>query len=252
MSDASDARPAVSDALYAAILADPDDLGLRLRYADAVEPTDPDHAELIRLQIEPVNAPRLIRLERRVGPRIAAPVAGFVAAWRVNLGFVDSVTMSGSAFVEHGERVLSRAPVRHLVLTDVAGHLPAIAASGLLDRLVGLDLGHNPIGDDGLSVLLGAAALPRLRWLGLAGCGIGPVGAERLAATSALPNLRYVDFRDNLVAVTAFPVGEDIDGSPVHVELPEFGRSLVDRYGPLPWLSLDWGERWLGVGYDEV
>ncbi|WP_353850549.1 hypothetical protein [Solwaraspora sp. WMMA2056] len=227
-------------------------MDLRLRYADAIEPTDPDHAELIRLQIEPVNAPRLIRLERRVGPRIAAPIADLVTAWRVRFGFVDSVTMTANAFLDHGDRVWSQTPVRHLVLTDVAGHLPAIVASGLLDRLVGLDLGHNPIGDDGLSILIGAAALPRLRWLGLAGCGIGPVGAERLAATKALPNLRYVDFRDNLVMVSAFPVGEDIDGSPVHVELPEFGRSLVERFGPLPWLSLDWGKHWLGVGYDEV
>jgi uncharacterized protein (TIGR02996 family) len=33
--------------LYDAILADPDNVDLRLQYADAVSDTDPDHAELI-------------------------------------------------------------------------------------------------------------------------------------------------------------------------------------------------------------
>jgi uncharacterized protein (TIGR02996 family) len=236
--------------LYEAILADPDNVDLRLRYADAVAPQDSDHAELIRLDVEkerlgrqalhapPEQAKRRRQLSRAIGPRIAAGVAPLVYGWQLRRGFPELVEMSAADFLDHGAEVFRRAPVRHLALTGVAGHLDALIASPLLGRLSSLELSDNPLGDDGVETLLRSPHLGNIRLLGLSRTGVGPRGAEALAATSALPQLRYVNFVGNPVEVAARPAGEDaIDGRVLDVEYPEFGRLLMDRYGKLPWLT---------------
>ncbi|MEV4715268.1 hypothetical protein [Micromonospora sp. NPDC049374] len=226
--------------LYAAILADPDDLDLRRRYADAIETVDPEHAELIRLDLDGGSTPRRLLLGRRVGPRLARPVAHLVDAWRLRRGFVESVTMRADALLDHGVEVWRAAPIRHLVLTDVAGHAADIADSPLLGSLVGLDLGGNPIGDAGVRHLAGSGRLGRLRWLGLSRCDVGAEGAEALAASRNLPRLRYVQFDRNRVEILPYGIGQDIDGRPIGVEVPALGQRLIDRYGPLPWLDVRW------------
>ncbi|WP_369122535.1 hypothetical protein [Micromonospora craterilacus] len=239
--------------IYAAVLAAPDDLELRRRYADAIEATDPEHAQLIRLDLTGARPTRDdVRLYRRVTPRLAAPVAHLLVDWKVRNGLVESVTMTGRAFVDHGDEVSAHLPVRHLVLVEAAGLMPEVAGVASLSRLVALDLRNNPVGDDGLAALVGSPYLGRLRWLGLAHCGIGPAGAEALAASRNLPALRYVDLRRNPVEVTAEGIGQDIDGKPMWVEMPALGQELIARYGPLSWLDVQWGWRWLGVGWDEV
>ncbi|TCB90715.1 hypothetical protein E0H26_26725 [Micromonospora zingiberis] len=240
--------------LYAAILADPDDLDLRRRYADAIEATDPDHAELIRIDLARSRPDRASALRyRRVIPRLAGPVAHLLVDWKVRNGLVELVTMTARAFVDHGAEVWAQLPVRHLTLVEAAGLMPEVAGVASLGRLVALDLSNNPIGDDGLAALAGSPYLGRLRWLGLANCGIGPAGAEALAASRNLPDLRYVELWGNPVEVTAKGVGQDIDGKPMWVEMPPLGRELDERYGPLPWLDIRWGWRLLGVArWDEV
>ncbi|WP_203980581.1 hypothetical protein [Micromonospora phaseoli] len=240
--------------LYAAILANPDDLDLRRRYADAIEATDPDRAELIRLDLAGANRTReMLFLSRRIHPRLAEPVTHLLDKWGLRNGLIESVTMTARTFIDHGSEVWAHHPVRHLALVDAAGLMPEIAAVSCLDRLVALDLRGNPIGDDGLSILVNSPHLGRLRWLGLARCGIGPAGAEALAASSHLPALRFVDLRRNPVEVTPRGYGQDIDGSPTEVELPPLGQELVARYGPLPWLDLQWGWRLYSTAlWDEV
>ncbi|WP_368856434.1 hypothetical protein [Micromonospora fiedleri] len=240
--------------LYAAILADPDDLDLRRRYADAIETTDPDHAEVIRIDLAGTRPDRAAALRyRRVVPRLAAPVADLLVDWKVRNGLVELVTMTARAFVDHGAEVFAHLPVRHLTLVDAAGLMPDVAGVAGLGRLVALDLSDNPIGDDGVAALAASPHLGRLRWLGLANCGIGPAGAEALAASRNLPALRYVEMWGNPVEVVAKGVGQDIDGRPVAVEMPPLGRELDERYGPLPWLDIQWGWRLLGVArWDEV
>ncbi|WP_407940022.1 hypothetical protein [Micromonospora tarapacensis] len=228
--------------LYAAILADPDDLDLRRRYADAIEATDPERAELIHLYLANAYGTReSVYLHRRIRPRLADPVSHLLNRWQLRNGLIESVTMTARTFIDHGPEVWAHHPVRHLVLVDAAGLMPRIAEIACLDRLVALDLSGNPIGDDGLAALVDSPHLRRLRWLGLSGCGIGQTGAEALAASQNLPALRYVDLSDNLVEVTAQGHGEHIDGSPVWVEMPPLGQELIERYGPLPWLDIQWG-----------
>ncbi|WP_374224668.1 hypothetical protein [Micromonospora sp. C51] len=239
--------------LYAAILAHPDDLDLRRRYADAVGTTDPEHAELIRLDLDGIrNTREVMLLHRRLRQRLAAGVAHLLVDWRIRNGLIESVTMTARSFIDHGEQVWAHHPVRHLVLVEAAGLMTDVAQVAGLDRLIALDLRGNPIGDDGLAALVDSPHLRRLRWLGLARCGIGPAGAEALAATGNLPDLRYVDLRRNPVEVTAQGYGQDIDGKPISVEMPPLGQELIARYGALPWLDVQWGWRWLGVGWEEV
>jgi uncharacterized protein (TIGR02996 family) len=236
--------------LYDAILADPDNLDLRTEYADAIADTDPEHAELIRLQVdrenmgrravrpEPEQFDREYDLEQTVGPRISSAVAPLVDAWQLRRGFPEVVKVSAARFLETGREIYRRAPVRHLILTDVVPHLTGLAASPLLGRLTSLDLTGNRIGDAGLQTLLTSPHLGKLRFLSVRRGGIGPQGAEALAAAETVPNLRYLDFGGNGFEITPMPGGQDaIDGQLLDVDYPAFGRMLIEKYGPKPWLS---------------
>ncbi|ASW58068.1 hypothetical protein CIK06_27615 [Plantactinospora sp. KBS50] len=242
-----------ADDLFAAILANPEDLDLRLRYADAIQATDPDHAELIRAAISGSDInDRTLRRRLAGNRRLASrPVDGLVDSFVVRNGFVESVTMSGTGLLDHGDLVWQRAPVRHLKLTDIGDLLPRIVASPLLDRLTALDLSGNPIGDAGVRVLADGRHLRRLRWLRLNSCEIGAAGAETLAATRNLPALRYVGLDDNRVPITPYGSGQDITGGPLWVERPPLADDLDARYGPLPWLSSEWA-RSRGVPWERV
>ncbi len=254
--------------LYAAILADPADMGLRLSYADAVEATDPQHADLIRTQIEYTRR-RSAELElRSPGPRpvaqardevgsrarwledvlhdrLGAPVADLVERASLRCGFPELVTLPGADFLAHGDVLYARAPIRHVILSGVDAELAgALAASPLLDRLSSLSLGDNPIGDEGVRALVSSTHLSKLRWLNLERCGIGRDGAEALAEAAArtLPDLRWLGFQRNRVHLVPYGEGQDpISGQyPVDVYVPEFGVRLNERFGPFPWMDEAW------------
>lgn len=252
MSDASD--------LYAAILADPDDMTLRLRYADTVNATDPDHAELIRLQIEydrtnltdhRLPDPEIGRMERlrlRLTPLLGAPLAPLVGAWEVRRGFAELIELPGADFLRHGPEIYRRAPVRHALLTDVDTALvPALAASPLLARLSSLSLSHNPIGDDGIRALLGSPYLTKIRWLGLMNCDIGPVGVDAFASAvpHVMPNLRFLRFGRNRADLVPYGMGSDaVSGQdPIEVHVPGIADRIAAEHGPLPWLDPAWAWR---------
>jgi len=248
--------------VFAAILARPDDVDLRLRYAAAVQGGDPEHAELIRLQVDderdrlahrlpdPARSDRIDILLDALAPRLTAPVVRFVTAAEVYRGFVELVKLPATDFLDAGEEIARRAPLRHLRLSDAAGHAEAVANSPVLRRLISLDLSGNPIGDRGVAALARSPYLARLRWLGLVRCDAGAAGAKALAASTGLPGLQYLAFAGNEVDLTPYAAGIDWDGTVQDVELPPLGAELVRRYGPKPWLSLPtrstlfWPPRW--------
>ncbi|WP_370461565.1 hypothetical protein [Micromonospora sp. Llam0] len=244
-------------------------MDLRLRYADAVEPTDPDHAALIRLQIEydratiagaPI-APELSRRMRGLAvtlePRLCAGIAGLVDDCGVRRGFAELIELPGADFLDRGTEIYRLAPVRHVLLTGVSPDLVgAISASPLLARLTSLGLDDNPIGDDGLRTLLASPHLRRLRWLGLVNCGITPVGAELFAelAPRVLPDLRFVYFARNHAELVPYGAGFDAVGGqdPIDVYVPPIAERITAEHGPLPWL--DPAIAWRGgfVDFSEV
>ena len=236
--------------LYAAIRADPDDLDLRHQYASAVADHDFEHADVIRLQIMKERLsrqgrrlpPDLSRHERRLagatGPRIAGEVSPLVAGWQLRRGFPEVVEMTAESFLSTGAEVYRRAPVRHLLLNDVVGHLDTLVESPLLRRLSSLDLTGNPIGDDGVERLVRSPHLGGLRFLSLCATETGERGAEALAAAETLPNLQYLDFIANAVKLTPQPGSRDHrSGELLTIAYPAYGRQLVEQYGPRPWLT---------------
>jgi len=235
------------DRLYRQILADPDDIGLRLRYADAAAGGYPDYAELVRLEVEhgehrragtrlePARNERMYRLQRELGLR-PRPDPNLAERRYVRRGFPEAVALPAAAFLERAELLYAQAPIRAVYLTSGAGeHIDALAASPALDRLTGLSLwgARNRVDDDAVRVLAGSPHLARLRWLNLEQTGVTEAGIEALAASDRLPNLRYVGV-DSDLRLNPVP-GYDYDGSLVDVTPPILGPRLAERYDR-PWL----------------
>ena len=243
---------AVSD-----VLADPRDMDLRLRYADAVTRTDPDHAGLIRLQIahdrlaiagDPVRDPAAVRRVRdlvaTLARRLSASIGESPTGTFIRRGFAEILTMSGAEFLSRGAELSGSVPWRGAVLSGVDAAVAAdLARSPLLARLDVLDLSDNALRDDGLKALLASPHLGRVRWLGLNRCRIDVAGAHALGASAreVLPELRYLGFVDNRIMVTPFLIEVASTVYPLSPDLeayrPGYGDFLDAEFGPFAWLT---------------
>jgi uncharacterized protein (TIGR02996 family) len=127
------------DAFLQAVVESPDDDTPRLVYADWLdEHGDAARAEFIRVQVrlaggEPRESDRLRRRERDLlrkhEKEWAAPLHGIVRRARFVRGFPERVTLTAESFLAHADTLFRRAPVRHLILTEVGKLLPQIADS---------------------------------------------------------------------------------------------------------------------------
>jgi uncharacterized protein (TIGR02996 family) len=214
-----------NEAFLQAIIENPEDAP-RLVYADWLdEHGQPERAEFIRLQCRlargATDPDSLRRLREREGQllrahelRWTAPLHGLVQRARFVRGFPERVTLTGEEFLAHADAVFRRAPVRHVILTEVAGRLPQLTDSphlgragtlefrtfaGLdvrtlvgsphLGRLTGLILRYGCVEDEGAAALADAPALARLTTLDLYACGLGPGGVRAIAASPWLAGL---------------------------------------------------------------
>jgi uncharacterized protein (TIGR02996 family) len=253
--------------LYRRILADPDDDGLRLSYADAVAADHPDYAELIRGQVartrdsraaivwEADRAVELYRLVDRYRDDILPVDARDLIDDRFEIGggFVESVTMEADVFIDVAERLLAVCPIRMVSLKSVSARvLPTLVALPQLERLRGLSLAWNQIGDEGLRTLLTSPHLTGLRWLDLTRTGVTPAGIELLAASGAVPQLRYVR-ADQQLALNPEP-GFEWTGALVYVGKADLAERLGEQHDAA-WLHRGYQDMWgdaLGPTYREV
>jgi uncharacterized protein (TIGR02996 family) len=220
------------EAFLQAIVENPDDDTPRLVYADWLdEHGDADHAEFIRLQVrlaggDPREADRLRRRERDLlwkhEKEWAAPLHGIVRRARFVRGFPERVTLTAESFLAHADTLFRRAPVRHLILTEVGKLLPQIADSPHLDRvrmlefrtfsgqeigtlvrsphlrgLTGLILRFGGLEDEDAAVLAAAPTLARLTTLDLYGSLLEPEGVQAIAASPYLGGLTDLVLGDN-------------------------------------------------------
>ncbi|MFO0596531.1 MAG: TIGR02996 domain-containing protein [Myxococcaceae bacterium] len=172
------------DQLFSAVLARPTDDDPRLVFADAIGATDPECAEFILAQIE---QRRLERLGQKPSPEradlIRAHLLRFADVWSNGLssevdafhfsgGFVERIELSAAQLAARAEIVFARAPIRHVVLTQVESSLPEALARPELQRIEVLELR----GKGGTMALALAAPLANLRVLDLRGVksGIAP------------------------------------------------------------------------------
>jgi uncharacterized protein (TIGR02996 family) len=146
----------VSDeaALLEAVRTNPEDLTLRLIYADwCEEQGDEARARFIRLQLleEPDSAAEAAELLYRHRPRWdgerhrlleRGPLRGCVRArrgpvhrWEYRRGFIEALTVHPRTFLEHGEELLRLGPLREVRL--VGSHIPwgELAAAPQVARL---------------------------------------------------------------------------------------------------------------------
>jgi len=169
------------DALFATILARPDEDVPRLAYADWLDEfggeRDRARAELIRIQIEIASIPEVLRtsadvrfLELRTrelallathmddwlaplrGP--GAPLQSGEAHAQFRRGFVEIVWLPAGMFVQRAGALFARAPVRELRVTrGVIGEVTELLGGSHFPRLHALDLSDRRLGDDVARVL---------------------------------------------------------------------------------------------------
>jgi uncharacterized protein (TIGR02996 family) len=199
--------------MLAAIVADPDDDGPRLIYADwLVGKGEDDRAEFIRIQcaLKSPQTPRdtLEELRRRE----AALQSAHGRAWKSELprlegvrwrpyfhrGFLDAVDVSSwTAFTLYAQDAFAAAPLRGLLIRRLNRPLADILASPLLGRLRELDLRYGGIGPAGAAALADAAVLGRYTGLGLTRNGLGDGGVAALAGSPHLGRLRSLGLAQN-------------------------------------------------------
>ncbi len=243
------------DQLHAEVLQRPEADEPRVAYADAIAPTDPPRAELIRVQLE-------LAIQLRTNVVLHKLADGFnrqrqlldkhKAAWsdRVNevpgvkwvgflRGFPEHIEMTARAFLDHGGQLYSHAPVLHLDLVDVKLYAAELFRSPLLGRIHSLKLRKQRLDDNDAKALAASPHLGQLRWIDLVGNQIGAPGIEAIAASTGLPSLRWADFGDNPGPDPTPQIGEtDPDSNDVmSIEIPPAARELEARFGKKAWLS---------------
>jgi uncharacterized protein (TIGR02996 family) len=239
------------DGLAAAVIADPAGDAPRVAYADAIGVSDPERAELIRLQLAMASArrhgkyatqaqkERAKALIAKHGKAWAGRIADRVRAYEFSRGFVEHVTMPAADFLAFADELFRVAPIRHLTLVYAKGQTAKIAASPALARLVSLHLPSNDLGDDDVAALVASPHLGGLSLLDLAKNAIGRAGAEAIVAAPALAKLRHLDFRGNKIDLVPRAAGVDYDGSVQDVEVPPLATELQSRYGRRAYLLGD-------------
>lgn len=237
-------------ALLKAVVDAPADDAPRLAYADAVAASDPERAELIRIQLALSRArkahtalddgslSREFALIRAHGEAWAAGVRPLVAKWQYLRGFVEVATLDAAAFLANAGELYRRAPVLHLDLTGAAPVAAQLFSSPHLARIRSLKLAGNALGDAEAALLARSPQLAGLAWLDLSRNKIGAAGLEAIAASDRLPGLGYLGFAANAID----------DPTPQHADEYDaesaVARQLQASYGPRAWLDARTRSTW--------
>lgn len=249
----SDSRPA----LFQAILDRPADDAPRFAYAGYCDAQGDPYGAFIRAQLARTQALRYgsdedasrhgdeaRRLEgEHRGPAWTNGVEKLVRLPTFIRGFVEHVIVAGDRYLSVADELYRRAPVRHLVLSEVGDRVIDIAQDPHLAQLTLLGLantsGKRPIGDAGLAAIAASPHLRQVRVLDVSHQRISEHGLEALCMSRALPSLVYVNLVGNQFEDPREGYGTDwatgrivADG----VYLPPFGKELEARFGDLPWL----------------
>ena len=196
-----------------AALARPDADAPRLVSADFLEqsddPADAARGELMRIQIAIARAPdasdagvavlkdRERELHFRYDEEWTAPFRGFLTGVVFRRGIPDVVSLSAAEFLDRGDELFERLPVRHVHLTDAAEQMPRLVQCPHLAAVRELDLSCGDLGNGGVNLLLRSAFLKHVESLDLGFNGIDDDGVRAIAESSALPSLRELALNDN-------------------------------------------------------
>jgi uncharacterized protein (TIGR02996 family) len=213
------------DALFSAILAEPDEDVPRLAYADWLDETggapERARAEFVRAQVALARTPpvelvpwngQVLRLQAREQVLLTAhrgcwlepllgrggPLDGGGTHAGFRRGFAEVVWMPAAWFGPRSADLFARAPVRELRVTRATvEELVELVESPHFRRLAALDLSDRRLGDTAARVLARHPAVAALTTLRLTACGLTDTAADRLAAAPFDWPLRELDVRHN-------------------------------------------------------
>jgi uncharacterized protein (TIGR02996 family) len=196
-------------AFLSAICENPDDISLRLVFADWLdENAQPDRAEFIRVQCDlaPMSSfdprrPALEAVEHRLlaahATEWAGPVRMLCDKVSFRCGLLEHAEVKTEAFLTDAEAIFNLAPIRSIRFLKIGQLLPDLLRSPYLGRLEACDFTDAGLGVEDAKALAGASALTNLRTLILAGCQIGPEGALAIASSANLSHLTKLDLVGN-------------------------------------------------------
>jgi uncharacterized protein (TIGR02996 family) len=184
--------------------------GPRLIYADFLEDAgDPARADLVRVQLALARMPDEHPRRPELANREAELLVANLSRWTEHLGdllagppqfrrgVLDSVSVDSAVFLERGEELFARVPVRRLRLIDEHGLLPRLIDSPLLRNIRELDLWDNELGNGGVNLVARSPHLKHLEELGLGFNGVDDAGVAALARASTFPSLTTLALNDN-------------------------------------------------------
>jgi uncharacterized protein (TIGR02996 family) len=206
------------DAFLRSIVADPDDDGVRLIYADWLEEhAEPkkesqERAEFIRGQIELARtnqdsparrklAFRMRELQERHGKKWLGPLRRSAHHWHFHRGFLDKVGVSANFLERNAARLFTSAPLRRLCVTGLRGVPATLRRIPEENTLTSLDLCYNQLSSRALEQLPTYPSLRRLRTIGLMFNQIDDEGARLLGEHPFFGGL-------SLIRCGANPIGE--------------------------------------------
>lgn len=201
-------------AFLAAIHAAPADDAPRLVYADYLAetglPADAARAEFIRVQLALARLPpdhsrtstliaRQADLLQQYHAGWTTAIRGLVSGAEFRRGLLDAVSVDAGQFLDVGEELFRRVPIRRIRLIDAGRHLDRLVASPLLGNVSELDLAGTELGNGGLNVFLRSPYLTAIESFDLSFNGLDDRGAIRLAESTTLPSLRSLVLTDNRI-----------------------------------------------------
>jgi uncharacterized protein (TIGR02996 family) len=188
-----------AEELLAAVLADPDDVGARLVYADFLMERGDPRGELIQVQCKLAEAgardAKLERREKRLlekhGARWVSPFGLWFekVAWR--RGFVESVVVNARVLPAALRETLRHTPLRHATVTTLSPQTwRAMIDVPELAKLRSLDLSNARVFDEEVVAFAESPYVAGLRALVIADVPVGAGGAAALSRSSYLRELR--------------------------------------------------------------
>jgi uncharacterized protein (TIGR02996 family) len=243
--------------LYEAIVRNPDDDDLRLKYADAAVSWDVALSEFIRLQVarsrdeaaqgvyRGTPSAREAELRAKHGSRWGRFIAPYARAYisdapfqgyEFERGFVARLRTEPDMVGDMCDELLAMAPIQHLDLTNNGPFIPALTAP-CLGKMRSLSCNGIGLGDNDAVALAERGHLDRCEYLDLSGNKIGRAGVAALLANPVIRNMAVVLLTGN-PGDPAELIGQDADGNLVLEGLPPDGRDAEARFGRIPWLHL--------------
>jgi len=234
--------------LLKAVTDHPDDDAPRLAYADWCDRRGDPRGRFIRVQIElakiefdlesPKRRPlenesrKLLNSHGREWMPIQHP---HIIDSKMHRGFIAGLTMTAASFLEHFADLRTLYPIQLVTIRNLVLHARAVLTSPHMRLLSSLSVRDGGITDDDLKAFSHSPYITNLWWLILTDNQISQEGVEALITSPFLKKLSFVRLEGNPcdpIETAGFDQGCLVD-----IQMPEVGRELEVRFGPIRWLK---------------